>query len=130
MVIILNVALENHPGSLAEVLEIVSRAEINVDALEAEAMGDFGMAHILCGKPKLAGELLRQDGYDVVEAEALELIVANKYGEVQKICEKLAGNGVNVVSIFGTMPLPPATSGRVIVRVNDVKKAKAVLGFK
>ena len=86
MVTILNVAVENHPGSLAEILEILARAEINLDALEAEAMGDFGTAHIVCAKPRLAGELLRQDGYDVVEAEAIELMVPNKYGELQKVC--------------------------------------------
>lgn len=130
LVIILNVALENHPGSLAEVLEIISRAEINLDALEAEAQGDFGTAHIVCAKPRLAAELLRQDGYDVVEAEALELIVANKHGEIQKVCERLAANGVNVVSIFGTSPPTAGVSGRVILRVNNVAKAKELLGVR
>ena len=130
MVTILNVALENHPGSLAEVLEILARAEINVDALEAEAQGDFGTAHIVCAKPRLAGELLRQDGYDVVEAEALELLVENKHGEVQKICHRLASNGVNVVSIFGTTPPASGVSARIIVRVNNVPKAKELLGLR
>jgi hypothetical protein len=129
LVVILNIALENHPGSLAEVLGIFARAEINVDALEAEAQGDFGAAHIVCGKPKLAAELLRQDGFDVVEAEALELMVPNKYGEVQRICERLASNGVNVVSIFGTTPPASGVSGRVILRVNDVQKAKSLLSI-
>lgn len=130
MVAILNVVLENHPGSLAEVLEILARAEINVDALEAEAQGDFGTAHIVCAKPKLAAELLRQDGYDVVEAEALELMITNKYGEIQKVCERLASNGVNVVSIFGTTPPASGVAARVIVRVNDLKRAKELLGVK
>ncbi|MBI2077415.1 MAG: ACT domain-containing protein [Euryarchaeota archaeon] len=101
MVAVLNVALQNHPGSLAEVLEILARAEINVDAIEAEAQGDFGTVRLLTSKPRLATDLLKQDGYDVV---------------------------INVVSLFGTSPDGPA-NGRLLLRVNDTKAARKVLGL-
>jgi hypothetical protein len=128
MVVVLNVALQNHPGSLAEVLSILSRAEINVDALDADAHGDFGTIHLLTNKPKLARELLEQDGYNVVEAEAIELTVPNKYGELAKLAERLAKAKVNVVSLFGTSPLGGG-EGRLILRVNDVKAGKKALGL-
>ncbi|HLE46886.1 MAG TPA: ACT domain-containing protein, partial [Candidatus Thermoplasmatota archaeon] len=117
MVTVLNVVLQNHPGSLAEVLEIMARAEINVDAIEAEAQGDFGTVRLLTSKPKLAGELLRQDGYEVVEAEALQLMLPNKYGELARLAKKLADSNVNVVSLFGTSPNGP-NDGRLVLRVN------------
>lgn len=126
MVTVLNVALENHPGSLAEVLEILARAEINVDAVEAEAQGDFGTVRILTNKPQLASDLLRQDGYDVVEAQAIELVLPNKYGELARVLRRLANGKVNVVSLFGTSP-PQGTQGRILVRVNDAEAARKVL---
>jgi len=128
MVTVLNVVLQNHPGSLAEVLEIMARAEINVDAIEAEAQGDFGTVRLLTSKPKLAGELLRQDGYEVVEAEALQLMLPNKYGELARLAKKLADSNVNVVSLFGTSPNGP-NDGRLVLRVNDTKAARKVLGI-
>lgn len=128
MVTILNVALQNHPGSLAEVLEIMARAEINVDAIEAEAQGDFGTVRLLTSKPRLATDLLKQDGYDVVEAEGVQLMLPNKYGELARLAKKLADANINVVSLFGTSPEGPA-NGRLLLRVNDTKAARKVLGI-
>lgn len=126
MSIVLSVALENHPGSLADILEILAKAEINVDAIEAEAQGDFGTVRLLTNKPKLAAELLRQDGYDVVEAEGIELTIPNKYGELAKIARRLADNKVNVVSLFGTSP-PAGATGRLLLRVNNTAAAQKLL---
>lgn len=127
MVTVLNVALENHPGTLSDILNILGRAEINVEGVEAEAMGDFGTLRLLVSKPKLAGDLLRQDGYDVVEAEVLELDLPNKHGELARLAAKLGQSGVNIVSIFGTAP--KAGQGRILMRVNDIAKAKQILGI-
>jgi hypothetical protein len=125
---ILNVALENHPGSMADILEIMARAEINLDAVHAEAQGDFGTVRLFTNKPQLAAELLRQDGYDVVEAEVLELILPNRYGEVARVARKLAEGNVNIVNLFGTS-VPGAKEGRVMLRVNNVEAARKILGL-
>ena len=128
MVKILNVALENHPGSLAEILDILARAEINVDALEAEAQGDFGTVRLFTAKPDLAAQLLRQDGYDVVESDVLEIILPNRYGELVRLARRLAEGHVNVVSLFGTSP-PGGGDGRFLLRVNNADAARKVLGL-
>lgn len=126
---ILNVALQNHPGSMAEILEILSRAEINVDAIEAEAQGDFGTIRLLCSKPELAADLLRQDGYELVEADGIELLLPNKAGELARLARKLAEHKINVVSLFGTSS-PGAHEGRLLLRVNDAAAARKALGVK
>lgn len=122
-------ALENHPGSMADILEILSRAEINVEAIEAEAQGDFGTIRLLCGKPALAADLLRQDGYDVVEADGIELVLPNRYGELARLARKLADSKVNVVSLFGTST-PGSPEGRLLLRVNDAAAARKALGLR
>lgn len=129
MATILNVALENHPGSMADILEILSRAEVNVDAIEAEAQGDFGTVRLFVNKPKYAAELLRQDGYDVVEAEVTELLLPNTHGELARLARRLADASVNVVSLFGTSA-PGARDGRLLLRVNDAAAARKALGIK
>jgi hypothetical protein len=125
---ILNIPLQNSPGSLAEILEIMARAEINVDAIDCDTAGDFGSVRLLTNKPQLARELLEQDGYDVVEAQAIEIQVPNRYGELAKIAKKLADKRINVVSLFGTSP-PLGGEGRIILRVNDEKAARTALGL-
>ena len=129
MVIILSVALENHPGSLADILDRLASTGANIEAVEAEALGDFGNVRVLTPDAAKAAKALREAGFDVVEAEALELRVANRPGELAKTARKLAEAKVNVVSLFGTTP-GSTGDGRLLLRVNNVPAAKKALGIK
>lgn len=125
---ILSVALENHPGSLADALEALAAAGLNVEALEAEAMGDFGSLRVLVADPTRAAKVIRDRGLDVVEADALDLRLPNKPGELAKVARKLAEAKVNVVSLFGTNPSAGKDAGRILLRVNNLDAAVKALG--
>lgn len=124
---LLSVALENHPGSLAEALEILARAEINIEAIEAEAGGEFGTLRLWVDKPKFGAELLRQDGYDVVEVNAVVVSIPNRHGELAKLSRRLADAKVNILSLFGTSSAT-SSEARVLLRVDQVDAAQALLG--
>ena len=125
---ILAVALENHPGALSDVLDLLSKNKFNVSGIEAEALGDFGRARILVDDSARAAKILRKKGYDVVEAEAIELDLPNKPGELARVMKALAAAKVNVVSLYGTTPSPTG-SPRLLLRVNNAAQAKAALGL-
>jgi len=123
---ILSVALENHPGSLADILELLASQKFNVEAVEAEAQGDFGSARLLVSDSPKAVKLLKSKGFDVIEAEAIELRLDDSPGQLAKSMRALAEAGVNVVSLFGTTP-PQGDSGRLLLRVNNPDAAKKAL---
>lgn len=128
MTTLLSVSLENHPGSLAEVCEALAEANINVEAIEAEAQGDFAQARLLVNDHVAAARLLRSKGYDVVAAPVIDLNLPNKPGELARVTRALASAKLNIVSIFGTTSTKSG-EGRILVRLPDVDAAKKVLGL-
>ncbi len=83
--------------------------------------------HLLTDKASRSAKLLRSKGYDVVEAEALELRLPNKPGELARVARKLAKNKINIVSLYGTTPIGNA-QGRILLRVNRSEAARRALG--
>lgn len=125
---VLALSLENHPGALAELLEEVAEKKINVIAIEAEAQGDFGSVRILTDDPAKAADVLRESGYDVIEAEAIVIEMPNEPGELAKIARKLADGDINVVSLFGSAPKVKGGKTQILLRVANSPKARKLLG--
>jgi hypothetical protein len=130
MTAILSVALENHPGALAELLQVIAEAKVNIHAIEAQAMGDFGGVRLQVADPTGTAEMLRKKRYDVVEADVLELSLPNKPGMLAKVAKQLADAEVNVVSLFGTTPVGSASPGRLLLRVNKPDVARRLLNLR
>lgn len=130
MVTILSVSLENHPGSLSDVLAVLGSNSINIHAVEAQAMGDFGGVRLQVADPKKAGKLLREQGFDVVEADAIELMLPNQAGVLADVARKLAAAKINIVSLWGTTPVAGSGQGRIMLRVNDADAARKLLNLR
>lgn len=129
MPVVLSISLENKPGALAEVCEALSGAKLNIEAVEAEAQGDFATARLLVDDATAATRLLRSKGLDVVTAEVIELHLDNRPGELARVARQLADSKINIVSIFGATPTTGG-QGRILLRVADAAAAKKVLGIK
>lgn len=129
MVTVLSVSLENHPGSLSDVLAVLGSNGINIHAVEAQAMGDFGGVRLQVADAAKAGKLLRDQGFDVVEADALELTLPNQPGVLADLARRLAAEKINVVSLWGTTPVAGSGQGRILLRVNDPVAARKLLGL-
>lgn len=125
---LISVSLENHPGSLAEVCEALATAKINIEAVEAEAQGDFATARFLVSDHVAATRLLRSKGLDVVTADVVELTVPNRPGELARIARQLATAKINIVSLFGSTGSKTG-EGRILLRTPDIEAAKKVLGI-
>lgn len=125
---LLSLALDNHPGALADVIETLAKGNINVDAIDADALGDFGAVRLSVSDLPKAMKLLQKHKVHLMKVEAIEVELSNRPGELSRLLLKLAKAGVNVVSLFGTAP-HHVEGGRLFLRVNDRKKALAALGI-
>ena len=130
MTAILSIALENHPGALAKLLDEIATANVNIHAIEAQAMGDFGGVRLQVADPRAVAALLRKKGYDVLEADVLEVSLPNQPGVLAKLAKQLADAEVNVVSLFGTTPVGSGAPGRLLLRVNKPDMARRILNLR
>jgi hypothetical protein len=108
----------DRPGELARVVDTLSRSGVNIEGLtEVE-----GLVHVLARDPSAARAALRAGGYTIEgELEVLVLPMSDRPGELSMLMQRLAEAGVNLRFVY------LATETRVVVGVDDITRARAVV---
>jgi hypothetical protein len=119
----LTVALEDRPGSLAELGEALGAAGINIDGVAGIQAGGQGLIHLLVEDGEAASGALRAAGFEPGEArEVLVVNCADRPGELGAVSRKVADAGVNVTLVY------LATGTRLVLGVDDPEAARTALG--
>jgi len=120
------VTMGNRPGELARVASALSRQGVSIKALAASAGGNQVALHLVGHDVEATRSALEAANIQYQESEVLLLLLEDKAGEIARIASQLADAGVNLTAIY--------LAGRaddlveVVVAVDDIKKAKKVLG--
>jgi hypothetical protein len=120
------VTITHRPGELARVASSLARQGVSLKALAASAHANQVVLHLIGHDVESARAGLEGAGIPFQENEVLILLLEDKAGEIARVASLLADASVNVSAIY--------LAGRaddlveVVVAVDDVKKAKKVLG--
>ncbi len=118
----LTVILENRPGTLAEVGEVLGKADININGMCGFPCEGRGVLHVLVDDGAGARRVLEDAGIEVSgEREVLVLEVEDRPGVFGDIARKIADAGVNVDLGY------VATRTRLVIGADDLRKAQAAL---
>lgn len=120
------VILENKPGSLATMGEVLKEAGININGMCGFLVDGKGEIHILVKKGSAARQVLVNAG---IEARKVRPMLVRKLenipGTLEKAVRKLADAGVNIDLMY------LASDNRIVLGVDpgstDWDKAKSVL---
>lgn len=122
------VFLENRPGALSELCDVLADAEINIEAILLEGSVDFGNVRLHVSGPRKAEKALRDAGYQFRTAEALVLKLSNEPGALADATKRLAKAKVNIDALFGTTA-PGTDEAEFVFMVSDVEKARKALSL-
>ena len=122
------VFLENRPGALAELCDVLSEAEVNIQAMLLEGSVDFGNVRLHVSAPRKAERALREAGFQFRIAEAIVLALSNEPGALADASKKLAKAKVNIEALFGTTT-PGTDEAEFVLMVSDVEKGRKALGL-
>ena len=122
----LSLFLENKPGTLAAVCKALARERINVNAISVSDAVDHAVVRMVVSDPRRAMHLLGERGVLVVERSVLMIECRNQPGMLAAIARKLATHKVNIEYAYAAS-LPSASTGAMILRVDNVKKAQRIL---
>ena len=122
------VFLENRPGALAELCEVLAEAKVNIEAILLEGSVDFGNVRIHVSNDRKAEKALKDAGYQYRAANAITLTISNEPGALADMSRKLAKAKVNIDALFGTTA-PGTDQAEFVVMVNDEAKARKALGL-
>jgi hypothetical protein len=121
----LTIRLQNVPGALGRLCEVLAGEHVNILALSLEPTGTL---HLLVDNHVHAAGLLRDRHYHVSERDVLYTLAANGPGSLARIASLLAAEGVNLEYAYVTTVQGQAMAA-VVAGVPDAARASAAAGI-
>ena len=116
------VAVDDRPGLLADIGELLGGAGVNIETLGAYDHDGFGVIHLVCDDGEDAGELLRANGFKVeLTRPVLTTTLDDRPGELGRYCRRLSEAGVVISSAYVAKREGGETE--VILAVDDLDTA-------
>ena len=123
----ISIFLENRPGTLSEVIDLLREQGINMLALSLSEGLDIGYLRIIVDRHEQAVSALRRKGHLVIERDVALLAVANEPGGLASAIDVWARAGINVEYAYSADDAEPDQS-LIVARVNDLPRAIETLG--
>ena len=116
------IELENRPGALAEMGEVLGRAGVSIEGGGAFVIGGTGLAHFLFDDARAARAALEAAGIRVIAERDVIVQRLNQAipGQLGALTRRMAGAGVNIEVLYSDH------DHRLILVVDDVAKAEGV----
>ena len=123
----ISVFVDDTPGTLAGIAELLGKNGINIFALTlAEGLG-HGYVRLVVDKPDECVKVLKAAEELVLERDVILLELSNAPGSLGIVARKLGDAGINLEYAYCAGG-PSVDKGLVVVRVNDTDKALKILG--
>ncbi len=117
--------LENKPGRLGAVCDLLAEKGVNLRALCVADAADFGILRLIVEDPDEAACVLHEAGHAVSETDVLAVPLEDRPGGLARVTGALADRNVNITYMYAFLS---RVQGRavVIIRVEDAHFARAV----
>jgi hypothetical protein len=121
-----SVFLINKPGVLAQSLNSLAAAKVNILAMTLMDSMEHGVLRVVASQTEQARQVFARINAQVAETDVLCLTLSNQPGALASVAELLAQSHININYAYCTAG---ARGGRTtgILKVADVKKAIKVL---
>jgi hypothetical protein len=119
--------VENKPGRMAKVSKTLSDAGVNIRAMTIAEAGDFGVIRMVVDTPEKGYQILRDNGFTVSTTDVLAVEMKDTPGGLYEIVNTLGENRINVDYAYAFVTAK-AQSAMLILRVDDIDRARSVLG--
>lgn len=118
----ISVFVENKPGMLAELANVLNDNHINMRALSLAETKDFGIIRLILDDPFNAVRVLKDCGYICSITKVLAIAISNKPGSLGKVMQVLGDNEINVEYTYA-FTAGVKDKACMILRVGDNEKA-------
>lgn len=114
------VRVENREGKLKEVMDLLGRENINVEAL---SMADT-VTRLILPEPEQVTEILKKHHYQAELTDVLRIRIPSRAGVLAQMLMAFAGEGINVEYMYA---FATGKGDEMILRPSDVEKADRLL---
>ena len=125
----LSVFVENQPGRLAEVTDVLSKNDIDIRALSIVDTTNFGILRLIVDHPARAESRLKEQGFTVSQTDVIGVGITDQPGGLAVALRILADEGITVEYMYAFVSKAEKTAF-VILRVENNAQAEQVLSAK
>lgn len=121
-----SVFLNDAPGTLADLTEILMQSDISLRALNVADARDFGIVRMITDDPDATIAAFEDAGFVCSERDVLAFAIEDRPGAMHELLKTLGDAGVNIDYSYAFT----TTRGKhayMVARVNDVEKATQAL---
>jgi hypothetical protein len=122
----LSVSLENKPGALSRVSELLGREGVNIRAISVADTSDISTVRLVLDDPEKATNILRGNGYAPRETEVIAVETPDHPGGLNAVLKPLNEAGINVHYLYPHLGRIH-NNAIVILGVDKTEEAQKVL---
>ncbi len=93
------IPVANPPGTLADISETLALANVNIETIEAKALGESGVIVLSVDRYDTALRALSDAGYRAVTEDALVLDLENRPGALAAVAKRLRDAEIGIRSL-------------------------------
>ena len=122
----LSIFIENKSGTLIKVLDMLSKAGIQIVASTVADTQEYGIFRVICDNPAKAYLLLKEEGINLQLTDVFALYVDDKPGAAAETLKILSNAGIAISYIY-TFLLNG--QGVLVFRTSDMDKTNEVIAL-
>ena len=122
----LSIFIENKSGTLIKVLDMLSKAGIQIIASTVADTQEYGIFRVICDNPAKAYLLLKEEGINLQLTDVFALYVDDKPGAAAETLKILSDAGIAISYIY-TFLLNG--QGVLVFRTSDMDKTNEVIAL-
>ena len=123
----ISVSLDNVPGKLLDVSQVLGAEGINIRAISVADTSDISTVRFVADDPTKTINVLKSHGYSVKETDVIAVEVPDHPGGLQAILKPLKRANINVLYLYPYLGRGESEQAIVIVGVDKTKEAIEVL---
>ena len=122
----LSVFVENQPGRLSAVINLLAEHHVNLSALSLADTSKFGVLRLIADKPDTASAALREAGIISKSTDVLTVAIDDTPGSLTKVLDLLAGQDISVEYMYA-FSAKQENKALMVFKVDALEAAEALL---
>ncbi len=122
----ISVSIENKPGMLNKICDILEKEEINIKAIMASSVLSPVQVHLIVNNPDKAESVLKSSGMNVSTKEVIAVATPDHPGGLNTVLRALFQAGVNIETLYPFITLH-GDEAIIIMEVDKIQEAKQIL---
>ena len=117
----LSVFVENKPGHLADALDTLAAAQVNIHSFTIADTADYGILRLIVDKVQAAKEALAAAGYMVVEHPVVRVLLRDEAGALAVVVRSVHESGLDIEYIY------QGNRDTLCVKTEELERLEALL---